>query len=410
MSSTAVNILLSNIHCSDEADGIGTAEPYLWTVFFKVDGDTATVDATGHIQGTATVVGTAGNHGDLGTTDVDAGDDVPIPLSLGFFSGFVKEIPTADGHLLPGVIGYAAILVEQDCTPDSAIAAGHAVLNQSIQSELNALIPTLTLADLTNLGPVLDNLKHRVQAQVEAEIRRHLSVIQKLENQDDFVGTDVGVFFANNDEIGTDPLTLTTGPIPIQTQFNSEGSWTITGSTGVVPSRQVFLKIVGRSSSPVPVVGSGPLPGVAVQLFELDNPAPAGDDVVIPPVGETEQIVGFRDITDSASYAPAPDQLLGTQTTDAAGVAAFQVWPNRNGGTYMHTRTIEDLRSGKTTTTTTHTVIPERLPDYGVTVVGHSGKPLATRQLVRLNAAGNVGTPASPVIVIVDRDEPVVFA
>jgi len=410
MSSTAVNILLSNIHCSDEGDGIGNAEPYLWTVVFKVDGDTVTVDENDHLQGTATIVGTSGNHGDLGTTDVNAGDDVPIPLSLGFFSGFVKEIPKADGSFLPGVIGYVAVLLEQDCTPGAAVAAGHAMLNQSLQSELNVLLPTLTLADLLNLGPIIDALKNRVHAQVEAEIARHLSLVQKLENQDDTIGIDVGVFFADNEQIGTDPLALTAGPLPIQTQFNNEGSWTITGSTSVVPSLHVFLKIVGRSSSHVPVVGTGPLPGVAVQLFELDNPAPAGDDVVIPPVGETEQIVGFRDITDSATYAPAPDQVLGTQTTDAAGVAAFQVWPNRAGGTYTHTHTIENLRTHTTTSTTTHRVIPERLPDYGVTVVGHSGKRLATRQLVQLNATGNVGTAASPVVVLVDRDEPVIFA
>jgi hypothetical protein len=39
--------------------------------------------------------------------------------------------------------------------------------------------------------------------------------------------------------------------------------------------------------------------------------------------------------------------------------------------------------------TTTNKVIAEALPDFGVTVVGPSGRRLATRQLVQLNAPGD---------------------
>ena len=50
MATTAVDITLRNIHCSDEGDGPGSAEPYLWTVFFKVDGDTVSFES-GALQG-----------------------------------------------------------------------------------------------------------------------------------------------------------------------------------------------------------------------------------------------------------------------------------------------------------------------------------------------------------------------
>jgi hypothetical protein len=62
---------------------------------------------------------------------------------------------------------------------------------------------------------------------------------------------------------------------------------------------------------PGSVIGTGPLPGVSVQLFELDRPAPAGDDAVVPPVGETDVIVGHKEITETRTYEPLPDQNFG---------------------------------------------------------------------------------------------------
>ena len=409
MAATAVSISLDNIHCSDEGDFIGSAEPYLWTVFFKADGDTVNAES-GMLQGTATVTGTLGNHGDLNTNSVDAGDNVTIPASLGQFSGFVKPIAGPGGTLLPGAIGYIAVLLEQDSTPDHAIATGHTVLNQAVRDELNSLLPTLKLTDLSNLDPVLKGVKDRVSAKVSSAISNAQSTIEKIRHpdQDDTIGTDVKVIFAQDDKVGTDPFDLKTDPVAIDTQFHDEGSWTLTGRAAVLPSRQLFLRIIGRPGLGSPIAGSGPLSGVSVQLVELDNPAPAGDDAVIPPVGETEKIAHGKEITDSTTYQPFADQSFGTQTTNAAGVVAFQVIPNRGAGVVTHTHTEEELRDGgKTTTKTTHTAIAD-LPDFGVTVVGRSGKRLAIRQLVALNAPGNVGTATTPVDVLVDRDELIV--
>ncbi|MBD3677613.1 MAG: hypothetical protein HUJ27_04335 [Rhodobacteraceae bacterium] len=38
-----LNLDLDRIKCHDEGDGWGSAEPYLWTVFFKADGTTVAV-------------------------------------------------------------------------------------------------------------------------------------------------------------------------------------------------------------------------------------------------------------------------------------------------------------------------------------------------------------------------------
>ena len=91
MDPAPVKITLSNIHRYNIGGESGSAEPYLWTVFFKIDGDTAHVLPSLFLAGTATVLTTPGNHGDLGGGGVDAGDDVPIPPELGEFSAVVSQ-------------------------------------------------------------------------------------------------------------------------------------------------------------------------------------------------------------------------------------------------------------------------------------------------------------------------------
>src|SRR4051812_1199534 len=68
-----VEFNIDKLKCIDEGDGSGDAEPYLWIVFFKFDGDTVVVDNTNGfmLKGTATVIGTPGDHGNLGVAEVD---------------------------------------------------------------------------------------------------------------------------------------------------------------------------------------------------------------------------------------------------------------------------------------------------------------------------------------------------
>jgi hypothetical protein len=100
-------IRLDRIHCFDEGDGWGSAEPYLWPVFFKIDGETVSMTDALKLSGTPTVVGTYGNHGNLGNTDVDAGDTIPIPESLGSWKTTLKPIPvpTSLSSLVDDVAG-----------------------------------------------------------------------------------------------------------------------------------------------------------------------------------------------------------------------------------------------------------------------------------------------------------------
>ncbi len=76
---------LHRLHCYKQQE-ISGSEPYLWTVFFKIDGDTIVVDVEQgavFLNGPCTFVATTSSHGNLDDTDVHDGDDVPIPPAVG---------------------------------------------------------------------------------------------------------------------------------------------------------------------------------------------------------------------------------------------------------------------------------------------------------------------------------------
>ena len=60
-----VSISLDRIHCIDEGDGPENAEPYLWVLFFKIDGDTVIFGENESLQGMVTVNRRNGGHGNL---------------------------------------------------------------------------------------------------------------------------------------------------------------------------------------------------------------------------------------------------------------------------------------------------------------------------------------------------------
>lgn len=192
-----VRLRLQNVHCFDEGDGAGNAEPYLWTVFFKIDGDTVVVDRNFTLQGRATVVTTSGDHGDL-ATNVDAGDELPVSKQLGEFRTFLQPIPIENFiETVGGTIGCIAVLLEEDNTPLDAIAQGHRALNGALQRELDNLIPTLSIQKKDVLPEEVEAIKARIGEAVLRAVTAEVSVWEWLGgggNMDDTLGAAIFQF------------------------------------------------------------------------------------------------------------------------------------------------------------------------------------------------------------------------
>lgn len=235
-----IELKLERIHCHDEGDGPGSAEPYLWTVFFKVDGEMLVVNSNGpsgpFLQGAPTVVGTPGNHGNLGTTDVDEDDNIAIPAIIGEYRTVMKPIPLTTPLLglteVGGMIGCIVVLMEEDNTPASAIARGHEALDSKVRDALADVLGTLSIGKPEPTEEDIIALTDQIGNAVKNAIGDGVSVLDWIGgfgNMDDEIGSALFRFSHKQLEASGGSA------IPFSRRWDNEGDWELFGHIKATP-------------------------------------------------------------------------------------------------------------------------------------------------------------------------------
>lgn len=221
-------VRLDWIHCYDEGDGWGNAEPYLWTVFFKIDGSGVRVTEALKLSGNAVVEPTPGSHGNLGDNDVDAGDDVRIPSAIGEWKTLLRPIPVPDSIKplvddLPAVVGVVCVLMEEDNVSDAGAEAGHNALNSGVAAALEKIIATRSFSNPDIKPQEIDQYLDAVAAGVSAAVEDEQGFFENIWswlNADDTIGSKV--FYWKQDDIFP-------APVYFSQRWENEGDWEIFG-------------------------------------------------------------------------------------------------------------------------------------------------------------------------------------
>jgi hypothetical protein len=213
---------------------------YLWSVFFKIDGATVSVNSSLKLQGKATVIPTPGDHGDIpGLAQSDyPGGRTQIPPSLGDFVTTLEPIPvTGTGFTAGGVAGFVEILLQQRDTPDQDVGPGHQAMNNALQQGLNSLIPTLGFTNQNVTQQDIQNIENQVSSAVTAAIKNALGVGYKLltfltiDSQDVLMGNAVSYYTASQLAASppkgiaiSDLIAFPAAPDPTSVNLTFEGS------------------------------------------------------------------------------------------------------------------------------------------------------------------------------------------
>jgi hypothetical protein len=247
-----VRLELDQIHCHDEGDGWGSAEPYLWTVFFKVDGDSVTITDSLTLSGDAILYTTPGSHGNLNDSDVDAGDDVTIPEQIGHWQTYLKPMPVPEpwdalADDIGGTVGVLAVLMEEDNVSDAGAEAGHQALNTAVRDAINQIVATRSFTNQEITDEDIDAVTAEVQAAVEDAIKDQQSFFENLWswlNKDDTIGDHVWMF--KHDDLAEG------GTINFSERWKNEGDWEISGhitSTPLCPAEALDDLFSGLSGT-----------------------------------------------------------------------------------------------------------------------------------------------------------------
>ena len=252
-------IVLNPLNCHDEGDGIGDAEPYLWTIFFKCDGSTLSVSDAAKLEGSAVTFPTPGSHFNLNVDDVDAGDVVFIPSELGLFNDTVIPIPVAAslqpllGPDLPGFFGVVVVLMEEDDVTDDGAEAGHQALNAAVQSAIDNVLQSLGPDHLMITQEDIDSVTKGIDDAVSDAVRAEQNFFEDIWswlNKDDQIGNKTFVF--NQDQFVTDDQPdQRVGTLGFSQRWRSNGDWEIHGAMALTepcPANSMASILAGKGS------------------------------------------------------------------------------------------------------------------------------------------------------------------
>ncbi len=181
----SATIEVPSLHCTEQFDEHGNSEPYLWFAYFFADATSLQPQAEDPVSVFVP---------DIADTralfpDVANNQDVDIPPEIGVFE--VKLEGTAFNVAMLGVL---AVLMEEDDTPDDAIAAGYKEFRKALHRELNRHVSE------NGLVPPNDDQKEEivdaVRSSVKDAIADELGFFEGLcDNQDDNIGFSLAIFF-----------------------------------------------------------------------------------------------------------------------------------------------------------------------------------------------------------------------
>lgn len=203
-----VQLKLISLKRHKKGSGWGSAKPYLWLIYFKIDGEAITLTNEFLLNGAPIFQFSEGSHGNLGIKSMGNTDRVDIPEKIGLWKTTFEplHIPYFEGKI-SGALGVMMILMEQNNVSAQGAEAGHQALNSFFKSSFTQLVEDFRPTMINIQDPfksVMDYFSNgtsgyarKMGAAVGNAVKDNQNIVQNLwslVNKDNMIGFAVRQF------------------------------------------------------------------------------------------------------------------------------------------------------------------------------------------------------------------------
>lgn len=135
-----LQIALHTLSLHRKAKSWGNAEPYLWNIFFRIDGEAITINPDFTISGKGIFTFSEGSHKNLRNT-IHRDNILHIPQNIGVWKTELHpvRVPYFEQDV-SGIVGVVCVLMEENNVSNEGAEAGRIALGQQIQKALNSAL------------------------------------------------------------------------------------------------------------------------------------------------------------------------------------------------------------------------------------------------------------------------------
>ena len=169
-----VQIQFESLKLLDEPAQNARYNPYLWTIFLKIDGSTITIGKAFRLEGTASFHFTEGSHGNLGILDLSSSKTIQIPPAIGFWQSDLQPlmVPYFEQGASASLIAIAVLMEQNNLSYEGAEAA-HEALNKAIEEAINQSLSEFDPKEID-----LQNLDESIKEYFEKSIEKKVADIE----------------------------------------------------------------------------------------------------------------------------------------------------------------------------------------------------------------------------------------
>ncbi len=162
-----LKIALHTLSLHRKIEKWGDAEPYLWNIFFRVDGEAITINPDFTISGKAIFEFSKGSHNNLRGT-IHRDNILHIPQDIGNWNTILHpiKVPYFE-QLIPGIAGVITVLMEENNVSNEGAEAGRVALGQQVQKAVNSALKDFS-PKVIDINDVQNSIRQHFESKVTA--------------------------------------------------------------------------------------------------------------------------------------------------------------------------------------------------------------------------------------------------